>query len=159
MTEKTIKTYQSLGRLIIDAVYDELLKNKGPLKYKTLRNLIYKKCIEHNDLVDKSFAMHKIDRTNSIKKGYISKKKTPYEYRWESIMRYYLAQQSTVGLLQERLTTGENPDRFYYLPDGSREKLLAKEYSPFDMAKTIIKKKFEQRLNEIRQCRENEYTR
>ena len=136
MAKKTINTYQSLGRLIIDTVYQELLKNNGIIEYKSLKDVIYKKCIKQNLFVDKSFATHKYN--HGSEPTFFS-----HTYRWETIMKFYIDQQIKVNLLKT-ITRYKEGDKVNYISLTPQAlSLLNAGINPFNLAREIIKQKYE----------------
>ncbi len=129
---KPIHTYQSLGRLIIDTVYQELL-NYGITDYESLKDVIYKKCIKQNLFVDKSFAMHKYN--HGAEPTFFS-----HTYRWENIMDFYINQQTKANLLKT-ITRYKEGDKVKYI--SITPHLLYATPDPFNLAREIIKQKYE----------------
>lgn len=133
---KPIHTYQSLGRLIIDSVYHELLKNNGIIEYESLKDVIYKKCIKQNLFADKSFATHKYN--HGSEPTFFS-----HTYRWENIMDFYIKQQTKANLLKT-ITRYKEGDKVNYIsPTPQALSLLNAGINPFNLAREIIKQKYE----------------
>ena len=147
--KKTINTYQSLGRLMIDTVYSELLKKGSSIKQQDLKDIVYKKCIEQNSSVDNSFAMHKYNH-EKYPSDY------SFTYRWENIMNFYLGKQVMSELLQQNTT--RDADYAYNLTNDSYEKLLSGKHSCFDEARVILRQKYEQKLRAIQRNKRYRHT-
>ena len=131
-----IKTYQSLGRLIIDSVCHELLKNNGVKEYKSLKDVIYKKCIKQNLFVDKSFATHKYN--HGSEPTFFS-----HTYRWENIVDFYIKQQTKANLLKT-ITIYKEGDKVNYISlTPQANSVLYVTHNLFDLSREIIKLKYE----------------
>ena len=141
---KPIHTYQSLGRLIIDTVYYELSKNNGYITHRQLKDAIYKKCIKQNLFVDKSFATHKYN--HGSEPTFFS-----HTYRWENVMSFYINQQTKANLLKT-ITRYKEGDKVNYISltpqalsllSNGINPLACANLNPFNLAREIIKQKYE----------------
>lgn len=86
MTNK-INTYETLGRFIMNEVYNVLLyADSYKIPYQELKDIIKTK-IDNNPNIDKNFANHKYVYKKSDKPtSHLS------TYRWENVLFYYLTQ-------------------------------------------------------------------
>ena len=147
MNKKTVDTYQSLGRFIIEHVYLSFMRRcNGVTDYNDLKNRHavidrsqLKKEIEHcinKTLVEKSFAMHKYNH------GHM-KSSWNHTYRWENVMNFYIGKQIKAQLLDTNLDLVCND---IVLTDKALDKLLSgeKANSFFDTARKILKQKYEE---------------
>ena len=151
---KPIRTYQSLGRFIIERVYlsfmrrcngatscDDLKYTRAEISRPQLEKEV-KYCIE-KILVENPFAMHKYAHS-------ASKSPRLYTYRWENVMNFYIGTQIEAQFLDIKIDL--NNGDCITLTDKAIDKLLdgAKGDSFFNDARKILKQKYEKERTKTR---------
>ena len=94
MTNK-INTYETLGRFIMNEVYNvSLYADSHKIPYQELKDIIKAK-IDNNPDIDKNFANHKyVYKKSSKPTSHLS------TYRWENVLFYYLEQHAKAAFTQ-----------------------------------------------------------
>ena len=134
------ETYQTLGRFIIEHVYDQLyyngIENYKNLKYELNRLYMNKK---HSVFVDSDFAMHKYNHGNS-------KLPDSCTYRWENVFDFYVGQHIKAGLLCRHETNKGfieiTEPTFIALADGDKH-----PYQMFNEARKALRQQYEDKKN------------
>lgn len=128
-------TYEALGRIIIEYLYDTLWVNNEKISYDQFkRKLSWFITNTESSCIDKKFAKYNYNQ---------NKPKKPYKYRWENVMRFYIDQQCKANLLQVRKKNGDYGEPYIFIaPQNSIR--ICERHIFFDLARRIIKQNYEE---------------
>ena len=130
-------TYEPLGRIIIEYLYDTLWVNNEKISYDQFkRKLNWFITDTQSPYINKEFAKYNYNNENG-------KPKKPYKYRWENVMRFYINQQVEANLLQIKKNNGNYGEDFIFMAPKNTIHISGRHIF-FDLARRIIKQNYEQ---------------
>jgi len=129
---KFIEARQSLGRIIIERLYDALWVHNGSIGYDQFKRELRIFINGSTSFpIDKDF----VNFNYNNEKG---KPRKPYKYRWETIMKFYIDQQTKANLLQIRKKNGEYGEPCIFMAPQNTIRICERHIF-FDLARKIIK--------------------